>query len=71
MILFDGVVQILGRANLHGIRAEEVEVASYTHSPERTMTRLEAVERDAPRLSVTFQRLAEEDSSCCLVAGLA
>jgi len=42
---------------LHCIRAEEVEVASDTHPPEAHMTRLEAVERDATRLSMTFQCL--------------
>jgi hypothetical protein len=71
MILFDGIVQILRRANPHRIRAEEVEVASYTHPPERTMTRLKAVERDATRFSMTFQCLAEEEARCGLVAGSA
>jgi hypothetical protein len=71
MILFDDVVLVLRGANLHWIRAEEVEVTSYTHSPECTMTWLEAIERDATRLSMTFQCLAEEQARCRLVAGLA
>src|ERR1700759_3023009 len=60
MILLNYIIQVLTAADPDRILPSEIELIPHPHSAQCRMGRLETVERDGPRLSMSLECFAEE-----------
>src|SRR3954469_5778720 len=64
MVLLHDVVQVLTRADLDWILRPIIEFVAHAHPAEGRVTRFEAIQRDATRLSVSLESLSKESLGC-------